>query len=502
MKLNAQHEQGVHGGGHHDNGPDTNGGDHGERQHPHGQTGGGHSHAAHAHGEQGHVDGTPVMHHAPPRGSDVAYARAREGAQPAAGGKVVFVDLTAAEIDWEFIRGHATRAWAYNGQVPGPVLEANVGDVLEVRFTNALPEPTLIHWHGLRLPAPMDGTDMVQYPVAPGEIFTYRFTLLDAGTFWYHPHFNETVQLERGLYGALVVRGPDEPELDGERTLMLDDVALDAAWQIELPGGWVEHHDGRQGNTLLVNGRHAPTLTVAAGQIERWRIVNAASARYVRLSIGDQPFSVLGTGGGLIEAPVKVREVLLAPAERVDLAVGPFTEGERITMDALTYDRGTVAPAMSEPLATLAVGPSAPSRAAIPASLRQIEPLVRGPVTPTREVRFGLRTSAEAAVDFLVNHEAHHRDAPVKVGELQVWDVFNDTHMDHPFHLHGFFFQVVEVDGHPPAFRSWEDTVNVPPASRVRIAWMPDDRPGEWMYHCHILEHHAAGMMGHFAVVR
>jgi FtsP/CotA-like multicopper oxidase with cupredoxin domain len=89
----------------------------------------------------------------------------------------------------------------------------------------------------------------------------------------------------------------------------------------------------------------------------------------------------------------------------------------------------------------------------------------------------------------------------VKVGELQVWDVINDTLMDHPFHLHGFFFQVLEVNGAPPAFRSWEDTVNVPPKSRVRIAWMPDDRPGEWMYHCHILEHHASGMMGHFTVV-
>ena len=102
---------------------------------------------------------------------------------------------------------------------------------------------------------------------------------------------------------------------------------------------------------------------------------------------------------------------------------------------------------------------------------------------------------------FFVNGEEHHRDAPVKLGELQVWDVMNDTAMDHPFHLHGYFFQVVSVNGEPPAFLSWEDTVNTPPKSRVRIAWLPDDRPGEWMYHCHILEHHEAGMMGHFAVV-
>ena len=105
-------------------------------------------------------------------------------------------------------------------------------------------------------------------------------------------------------------------------------------------------------------------------------------------------------------------------------------------------------------------------------------------------------------MDFVVNKERHHRDEPVKIGKLQVWDVINDTMMDHPFHLHGFFFQVVEEDGKPPAFRSWEDTVNIPPKGRVRIAWMPDEREGEWMYHCHILEHHAAGMMAHVEVVR
>ena len=87
---------------------------------------------------------------------------------------------------------------------------------------------------------------------------------------------------------------------------------------------------------------------------------------------------------------------------------------------------------------------------------------------------------------------------PVKVGELQVWDVVNATMMDHPFHLHGFFFQVLEVNGKKPEWRSLEDVINVPPKGTVRIAWYPDHRPGMWMYHCHILEHHAAGMMAHF----
>jgi FtsP/CotA-like multicopper oxidase with cupredoxin domain len=241
---------------------------------------------------------------------------------------------------------------------------------------------------------------------------------------------------------------------------------------------------------------------MAAGQIERWRIVNASSARYVRLSIGGRPFTILGTDGGLIEAPVTVNEVLLTPADRVDIAVGPFAEGETIAVEALKYDRMTVLRAKNERFATVRVGPAAPSDAVIPTSLRRIEPLASEGVSPTREVHLGFKPSLRTGVDFVVNKERHHRDKPVKIGELQVWDVINDTMMDHPFHLHGFFFQVVEENGKPPSFRSWEDTVNIPPKGRVRIAWMPDDRVGEWMYHCHILEHHASGMMAHFEVVR
>src|SRR6185503_7154790 len=263
-----------------------------------------------------------------------------------------------------------------------------------------------------------------------------------------------------------------------------------------------EKHDGRQGSTKLINGREEPELTIAAGQIERWRIVNASSARYVRLSIGGRPFTIIGTDGGLIDTPTTVTELLLTPADRVELAIGPFKEGEVLEIDALRYDRKTIARARNEHFATLRVGPSAPSRAELPAKLRDIEPLALRDAKTTREVHLGEKPSLTRGVDFFVNKEAHHRDKPVKVGDLQVWDVINDTMMDHPFHLHGFFFQVLDVNGEPPAFRSWEDTVNVPPKSRVRIAWMPDDRPGEWMYHCHILEHHAGGMMGHFEVVR
>ena len=457
--------------------------------------------SAHDHGSHGHGGHGGVVH-TPAADALAAYRQAYDAAKPGPGGKVVAVDIEAREMEWEFIPGRRTRAWGYNGQVPGPVLEANMGDVLEVRFKNSIPEPTTLHWHGVRLPAPMDGTDMVQNPIAPGETFAYRFVLPDSGTFWYHPHSNEPVQMELGLYGALVVRGPNEPQLDAERVLVLDDVALDHKGQVKLPDSWADPHEHSEENTRLVNGRSEPELRMAAGQVERWRILNASSARYVRLSIGGHPFTLLGTDGGLLTAPVTMDDVLLAPADRVDIAVGPFAEGERLDIGSLTrrHDKSYVPE--HEHFATLEVGPAAPSRATIPETLRPIEPLVTGPVKPTREIVLGFRESADRGMDFLINDEHHHRDQPVRVGDLQVWDIVNDTPVDHPFHLHGFLFQVLEENGTPPAYLSWEDNVNVPANGRVRIAWLPDDRPGEWMYHCHILEHHAAGMMAHFEVVR
>jgi FtsP/CotA-like multicopper oxidase with cupredoxin domain len=431
-----------------------------------------------------------------------AYDAAFAGAQPAAGGRVVRALLEARESEWEFVPGRKTRVWAYNGQVPGPVLEASVGDVLEVTLVNRLNEPTTIHWHGLRLGAPMDGTQEVQPTVAPGESFVYRFSLPDAGTFWYHPHFDETSQLERGLYGAIVVRGMGGPRFDSERVVVLDDVKLDRQSQIAPIGGFVENHDGRQGQTLLVNGRATPALEMNGGQMERWRLVNASSARYHRLSFEGRLFMQIASDGGLLPERTAIRELLLAPGERADIAVGPFAPGEMVRLESLPYNRRTIARTRRELIASVRVGAARPSVTVLPRRQRDIAPLASADASPTREVHFGVRPSLRSGVKFVVNGKSHAHDSPVKVGDLQVWDVINDTLMDHPFHLHGFFFQVLSVNGAPPAHVSWEDTVNLPPRSRVRIAWLPDDRPGSWMYHCHILEHHASGMMAHFEVKR
>lgn len=409
--------------------------------------------------------------------------------------------LRASETDWKISDELTIRGFGFNGRNPGPVIEAVRNRPLAIRIENDLPEPTLIHWHGLRVPAAADGTEHVQRPVAPGESYTTTITPPDAGTFWYHSHSNEPEQMERGLYGAFIVRGDDEPVFDAERVLLLDDLSIDRRGRLAGFGGFRQRHDGREGSLLIVNGVSNPVLDMHAGQTERWRIVNASSAGTIRLSLGGRPFRVIGTGGGLIERPVEVHEYLLVASDRVDLAIGPFEEGAEVILEKLPYNRGSIRKQPRTTFGTIRVGSRMPSRTVLPERLRTIESLAHAVTEAHRSVVMSGRMSLRRGVDFFINGERHHHAESVHVGHLQVWDLVNTTMMDHPFHLHGFFFQVLSVDGAPPPFRSWEDVVNVPPRSTVRIAWMPDDRPGRWMYHCHILEHHASGMMAHFEVV-
>lgn len=419
--------------------------------------------------------------------------------------KEVVYHLEASEFNWDIAPGKTIKAWGFNQQLPAPTLRAIVGDTLVVRLTNNLTEPTMIHWHGVRLPAPMDGTDAVQKPVAPGEVFEYRFILPDAGTFWFHSHANETVQMERGMYGALIVEDPTDPVFDAEKVLMIDDMKLDAENEFTKPGWFVpqlvERHDGRQGDTLLINGKENSVIEIAAGQTERWRFINSSSARYFMLYLGGKEFKIIGTDGGLLEHPRTVTEILITPGERVDIAAGPFDEGETIMMEALKYDRSTFFKAKRQQFATIQVGKQKASVAFLPETLRVIEPLAKQDAEITRKVRLSVGASLTEGLTFLVNGDVHVNDKPVRVGELQIWEVSNTSLMDHPFHLHGFFFQVIEENGKAPEYIAWKDTINLPPRSKVKIAWIPDNRPGMWMYHCHIIEHHAAGMMAHFEVI-
>jgi FtsP/CotA-like multicopper oxidase with cupredoxin domain len=418
---------------------------------------------------------------------------------------IVEYNLEASEFNWQIKPGKTITAWGFNGQVPGPVLRAKKGDTLVVKVKNSLPEPTIVHWHGIRLPASMDGTDDVQRPIAPGETFEYRFQLPDAGTFWYHSHHNETLQVERGMYGGIVVEAENEPVIvDNERLLLIDDMKLTAGNKFKQHGKigrWIERHDGREGSTCLLNGKESSILQMHAGQTERWRIVNAASARYFRLSLGGRPFQVIATDGGLLEAPRTETELLITPGERFDILVGPFEEWDIFRIETLPYNRVTFLGSKKQQYATVHVMAKKTSKAFVPEKLTEITTLTAQDATVNRKVKMSVGPSLRRGIDFLVNGELHCEDKPATVGELQVWEVANTSLMDHPFHLHGFFFQVIEENGQAPAYKAWKDTYNLKPKSRIKIAWLPDNRPGRWMYHCHILEHHAAGMMAHFDVI-
>jgi len=419
--------------------------------------------------------------------------------------KVKEYRLEASEFAWEIAPNKTVSAWGFNKQLPGPVIKAQKGETVVVKVVNRLSEPTIIHWHGIRLEAPMDGTDGVQEPIKPGEEFEYRFVVPDAGTFWYHSHYNETVQVERGMYGAIIVEDGSDPVVDGEKVIMIDDMKLTANHAFTNPSWFlpriIERHDGREGDTLLINGKEKPVIEIHAGQVERWRLINSSSARYFRLYLEGRAFKIIGTDGGLLETPIVATEALITPGERLDIVAGPFREGERLALESRGYNRMTFLRAKPQTFATIQVKEGKSSKAYLPEILRTIEPVAPQHAPVLRKVKLSVGPSLTNGMNFLINNKMHVNDQPVIIGETQVWEVSNTSFMDHPFHLHGFFFQVIEENGKAPAYRAWKDTYNLKPRTKIKITWIPDRRPGTWMYHCHILEHHAAGMMANFEVV-
>jgi FtsP/CotA-like multicopper oxidase with cupredoxin domain len=223
--------------------------------------------------------------------------------------------------------GPKTQLWVYNGGTPGPLLEGEVGDRMIVHFENHLPEETTIHWHGMDVPADMDGSHIAQGAVPPGGSFTYEFELTRPGTYWYHPHVRSHEQVEQGLYGPLVVHDPEvESRIDPPRrsmVMMLDDVLLDEQGELEetWPDDPVQNAErqinGREGNMLLVNGRHLPTVPVRNGKPIRLRLVNAANARFMRVSLPGHSMHRLGAGS-YYDEPVRVPPIDMIPVDHHD----------------------------------------------------------------------------------------------------------------------------------------------------------------------------------------
>ena len=243
--------------------------------------------------------------------------------------KIVEVSIVAGVGTVELQDGKPAEVWGYRDgsisrsriSVPGPTLDVNQGDQVIVHFKNELAEPTTIHWHGIRVPNQYDGSDHTQSPVAPGSSFDHRITAIDEGTYWFHPHFRGAVQVEKGLYSALVVHGGVEPDVDAERVFVLDDVKLAADGTLDDSQSGDDIMFGRQGNALLVNGHVGATLDARAGARERWRFIDAANGRFFMLSLPGHPFMVIGWDGGLIPSPYMTDKLLIAPGERYDVIV-------------------------------------------------------------------------------------------------------------------------------------------------------------------------------------
>jgi FtsP/CotA-like multicopper oxidase with cupredoxin domain len=428
---------------------------------------------------------------------------------------IVEVRLVAGISTTEYLAGKQTEVWAYRdgaiagsrGTVPGPMLKAKVGDQVIVHFKNELPDiETTVHWHGLRLPAEFDGApSFALVAVRAGGEFEYRFVARDASSFWYHPHVRANEQIERGLYAPMVVEGEVVPDVAADRYLVLDDVKINSDGSLNEDTTELDRMMGRQGNVLLVNGRRAPVqLRAAAKSRERWRIVNAANGRYFNLQIPGAEFLVIASDGGLLPQPYTTKTLLVTPGERYDVLV-TFDEraGASPALQTVHYDRGHDLPDSGpQDLMRIILGP--PGQA--PKPLPQSWPaLPRLPVSDTTPVRLFVLEEYEQPgfpVVFTINGERwpDNNDVHVKQGATEIWEVRNAAPMDHPFHLHGMFFQVLPNDGQAPIRDGWKDTVNIPQKASVRFA-VQYEPLGMWMFHCHILEHAEYGMMGALMVM-
>ena len=418
---------------------------------------------------------------------------------------IVEIDLDARIAPVEIGPGVRVDAWTYNGGIPGPLIRVRVGDRLIVHFVNHLPQPTTVHWHGLRVPIQMDGVpDVSQPPVPEGGTFTYDFVVPDAGLYWYHPHVMSAAQVGFGLYGALLVEDPAEQVgVADEVVLVLSDIGIDSRGKLDSPdsGGSTGMAFGREGEYVLVNGRLRPRLVARAGAPARWRILNAAKSRFFQMDLDGQAITRIGGDGGLMERPVKQDTLVLAPGERADVIIVPTLKpGTELEVLSFPFNRGygSVEYRAVEQLFTLAIDKSPPyAGAPLPATHRAIEPVSTAGATAVN-IEFTLAQRPEGTFEYGINGVPFAKNRPISasLGETQVWTITNKTKWSHPFHLHGFFFQVLDDQGRHVRPLEWKDTVNVPLEKTVRVVVRYDDRPGSWMYHCHILDHADGGLMG------
>lgn len=422
--------------------------------------------------------------------------------------------------------GRATPAWLFDAR-PFPVLRIRRGETATVTLRNALTQHTSIHWHGVRVPNAMDGVPyLTQSPVQPGERFTYRFAPPDAGTYFFHPHCNTSEQLGRGLLGALIVEDEHRAPFDDDLVMILKD------WNLGPDGSFTPFltmagasRAGTFGALRTVNGLPSPRLDVAAGADLRLRLINADCTRICAIGVEGAESAVVAIDGNPV-APFALDGWRLGPGMRVDLALRtPPTGVVRLVDDfaatpvvlAALAVRGAPLPRGDfQPPALAAPGIVAPDLAnarthrlelgagVVAANLPDLQPIV---LPDGRRLDLAdslcLGSATLWTLDGQSWPERDHRRLPPPLfsfdrGQSVVLEIFNATSHAHPLHLHGHTLTILSASRlKRPVHRA--DTVLVMPNERVQAAFVAD-QPGNWMIHCHIVEHQETGMMGWFRV--
>ena len=421
-----------------------------------------------------------------------------------------------------------TDVLAYDGSVPGPVLRFRQGKPVRIVVENGLNQETTVHWHGIRLPNAMDGVPgLTQPPIKPDESFTYEFTPPDAGTFWYHPHAQSLQQIGRGLAGALIVEEREPVAVDRDLLWMLQDWRLRNDGQIASGFGSMmdASMSGRVGNLVTINGSIPGDLPVRAGERIRLRLANAALARIMALRFdGHRPVIVAIDGQPSEPHAPENGRVVIGPAMRIDViidmqgepgrryaVIDDFYDGLAYTLTNLAYDSGP-------PLrANLVDAPLALPRNPLPepdlANATRQEIVLQGGMMGGGMMSGvgGMMGMAMPGMDggpvwaingMSMTGDGHAGMSPLftlKRGASCILTMRNETAWWHPMHIHGFSPLMLTRNGVTVPHRQWQDTVLMAPKDTVECAFVADT-PGDWMLHCHVVDHQTAGLMTVFRV--
>ncbi len=423
-------------------------------------------------------------------------------------GSVRTFDLTMQAGTTEFIDGQEIETWGINGDYLSPTLRVNDGEEIQIRVSNELPEDTTMHWHGLHVPAKMDGGP--HQPIEIGGIWAPNWQVSQkASTNWYHPHLHgrSEAHVKAGLVGMFIVDDSEEADLDLPRTYGIDDIPVIVH---DAPDALVSTNPFRTAIDELLGGRGAQNLTIVNGELEpyldvttslvRLRLLNGSIGDVFDFSFSDQrDFSIIASEGGLFDAPVSTNSILMSPGERYEILVG-FEPGETAVLNrsALSDDNGE---STVESTIEFRAAPTLSGATDVP------ETLVAQTVRDSQQVS-GTRTFDMSGVQINgLMMDMNRIDQVVHAGTSEIWSIKNlDRRELHNFHVHGVSFRVLDIGGEaPPAHQVWDkDTVLVPPETTVNLLVTFPEVSGEgwpFMFHCHFLRHEGRGMMGQYLVV-